>query len=150
MGIIGGNARGPAADTGCKAGIYVFEVVLSGEKHGVPQAAFEVEERSPVAVVALSGDHDAYSAQKLEAELLPLAALRAVVVDLSGTSFIDSSTVSALLKAQRIAGRRGFALVVGAGTGHHVRRLLELTQLDGVLRVHASRHEAIDSLGAAA
>ena len=58
----------------------------------------------PAAVVALVGEHDAYSAQRLENELsVLLNANQRVVIDLRDASFIDSTTLSVLLAARRRA-----------------------------------------------
>ena len=55
-------------------------------------------------MVALVGEHDAYSAQRLENELgVLLDANQRVVIDLRDASFIDSTTLSVLLAARRRA-----------------------------------------------
>ncbi len=66
-----------------------------------------------------------------------------VVVDLSATDFIDSSGLGAL-----IGGLKAARLVEGdlriAGVTEPVRRVLKLTNLDRVLREHASAESAFD------
>lgn len=67
---------------------------------------------------------------------------RAVVIDLSGVSFFSSTGMSALLRAQDLASRRGISLgIVAEGTGQ-VLRTLQLTGLDRVVGVHQSLAEA--------
>src|SRR5438046_9528359 len=69
----------------------------------------------PAAVVALVGEHDTYSAARLEGELSVLIdeGMR-VVVDLRETEFIDSTTLATLLAARRGAEQAelGFAFVL--------------------------------------
>lgn len=66
-----------------------------------------------------------------------------IVVDLSGTEFVDSSGLGALiggLKAARLAG--GDLRI--AGMTEPVRRVLKLTNLDRVLRDHPTPESAFD------
>ncbi len=66
-----------------------------------------------------------------------------IVVDLSATEFVDSSGLGALiggLKAARLAG--GDLRI--AGVTEPVRRVLKLTNLDRVLRDHATAEAAFD------
>lgn len=86
----------------------------------------------PAAVVALVGEHDAYSAQRLENELaLLLDAGQHVVVDLRDTDFIDSTMLSVLLTGRRRAQEEGlgFALVLADCEYTQVHQILELTGL---------------------
>ena len=99
-----------------------------------------------VAMVSLLGEHDAYSAQRLARQLAVLQYEGyAVVIDLSETSFIDSTVVSTLLRAQREAEELGlkFGLVLDDTTGWSVRRLLELTRLDKVFAISGPRRRAL-------
>ena len=58
-----------------------------------------------VGVVSLVGEHDAYSAGRLENELGVLVDSRVhVVVDLTEATFVDSQTLSVLLTARKRAG----------------------------------------------
>jgi anti-anti-sigma factor len=89
-------------------------------------------------VVELKGEHEAYTASKLERELANLVDEGyAVVVDLRRASFIDSKTAGLLLAAHRRAQAKGtpFRVVLGEETGWAVRRLLDLTRLGTVLDV---------------
>jgi anti-sigma B factor antagonist len=84
------------------------------------------------AVVALTGEHEAYTADKLAGHLSTLLAERVgVTVDLREATFIDSTVVGVLIAAHRRAQEAGldFVLQVGGGTGWPVRRLLEVTGL---------------------
>jgi len=84
------------------------------------------------AVVALTGEHEAYTAEKLARQLAALLAERVgVVVDLRQATFIDSTVVGVLIAAHRRAqeSELEFVLRVGGETGWPVRRLLEVTGL---------------------
>jgi anti-sigma B factor antagonist len=96
-------------------------------------------------VIALTGEHDLSSVDELREALDQAAPARLIVVDLSQTAFIDSAVLGALIASHRRAGEDGhrWALVVGQGSGAAVRRILELTGLDAVMPVHASRDDAL-------
>jgi anti-anti-sigma factor len=89
-------------------------------------------------VVELKGEHEAYTATKLERELDNLLDEGyGIVVDLRQASFIDSKTAGLLLAAHRRAEEKGteFRVVLGDNTGWAVRKLLDVTGLDSVLEV---------------
>jgi len=84
------------------------------------------------AVVALRGEHEAYTADKLARQLEALLDEGVPVgVDLRDATFLDSTVVGVLLGAKRHADERGldFVLLMGEQTGWPVRRLLEVTGL---------------------
>jgi anti-anti-sigma factor len=90
------------------------------------------------AVVALSGEHEAYTAEKLARQLSALLEEDVgVTVDLRQTAFIDSTVIGVLLAANRHAQEAGlcFVLRVGDETGWPVHRLLEVTGLGAQLDV---------------
>lgn len=96
----------------------------------------EVQEvvRDGVYWLALSGELDLASASLLQETVNDLAseAISAVVLDLSGLSFMDSTGVRATLDARELFERRGcrFSLIPGPA---QVQRLFELTGLLDVL-----------------
>ncbi|WP_454051338.1 STAS domain-containing protein [Cellulomonas sp. Marseille-Q8402] len=65
-----------------------------------------------------------------------------VVVDLAGTTFLDSSGLGALVGGLRSARAAGGDLRI-AGVGAQVRTVLELTTMDRVLRPYASVEDAV-------
>jgi anti-sigma B factor antagonist len=105
----------------------------------------------PAAVVALVGEHDAYSAQRLENELgVLLDDGLHVVVDLRDASFIDSTTLSALLGARHRAesSTLGFALVLPEQDYTQVNRILDLTGLGSTFVIFGRLEEALASVRA--
>lgn len=108
-----------------------------------------VERTGPdVAVVSLFGEHDAYSAPKLELELALLQFDRySIVIDMTETAFIDSATVSVLLRARENAreSHRKFAVVLDDGTGSAVRTMFDVTGLREVFAMGKTRQAALDA-----
>ena len=100
----------------------------------------------PAAVVALVGEHDAYSSQRLEQELgLLLDEGLRVVVDLRDTEFIDSTTLSVLLGARLRAerARLGFTIVLPSREFTQIRQILELTRLGSAFASYGTLDEAL-------
>jgi anti-anti-sigma factor len=95
-------------------------------------------------VVVLTGEHDLSSVEDLRKAFDQASAASTVMVDLSDTAFIDSAVLGALIASHRDATEHGrrWALIVGNGSGAAVRRILELTGLDAVMPVYASREDA--------
>ena len=105
----------------------------------------------PTAVVALVGEHDAYSSGRLQHELsLLLEGRQRIVVDLTETTFMDSTTLSALLSARRRAEeqRLGFALVLPVDERTQVDELLDLTGLRSAFVIDGGLDDAIADVAA--
>jgi anti-sigma B factor antagonist len=105
----------------------------------------------PTAVVALVGEHDAYSSDRLQQELaLLLEGRQRIVVDLTETTFMDSTTLSALLSARRRAEeqRLGFALVLPVEERTQVDELLDLTGLRSAFVIDGGLDDAIADVAA--
>jgi anti-anti-sigma factor len=88
--------------------------------------------------VALPGEHEAYSADKLARSLAGLIdECVPVVVDLRQATFIDSTVVGVLIVASRRAREAGlrFEVLLGEETGWPVRRLLAVTGLSSEIDV---------------
>jgi anti-anti-sigma factor len=106
-----------------------------------------LENDGETVVVVLRGEHDISTAPEVRAELdRALESGHDVVVDLSLTEFIDSSILGVLVSAHRTASSAvpaggGFALV--ATPAGPVTRLLELVAVSDVMRVYATRAEAL-------
>lgn len=102
-----------------------------------------VERPGPgVAVVAVSGEHEMFSAPRLTRELETLIDEgTAIVVDLTQADFLDSAIVSVLLRARWDAQQRGcrLALVLDDSTGWSVSRLFEVTGLTDVFQTAHDR-----------
>ena len=105
----------------------------------------------PAAVVALLGEHDAYSAERLEGELSSLMDEgQRIVVDLRDTAFIDSTTLSVLLGARLHAEQSslGFALLLPDGHYTQVHQILELTGLGPTFAIFGKLDAALRAVRA--
>ena len=97
------------------------------------------------AVVAVHGELDINSAAELRAALDDgYAPSRCVVVDLVGTTFLDSTALGIISGAAKSLERGGGSLTVVASDPRIVR-IFKLTGLDRSIRVEASLAEAIAS-----
>jgi len=106
---------------------------------------------SGVKVLALEGEHDIYTAPKLRDKLSGLVdAGPSLIVDLSETTFVDSSILGALLNArqQAIEAGTGFAVCVAPAAEPAVRRVFELTGLTDTLPVLDSLELASEAASA--
>jgi anti-sigma B factor antagonist len=99
------------------------------------------------AVVALRGELDMADAAVVAEALTAVAAGEpAIVVDLAGLEFIDSSGVAALARGRRQARRAGGDLVLAAPR-QKVMRVLAVTRLAEALAVYATVEEAVGEAG---
>jgi anti-anti-sigma factor len=102
-------------------------------------------------VVALVGEHDAYSAERLENELsVLLEEGRRIVVDLRDAAFIDSTTLSVLLRARHRAEQSslGFALLLTDQTYTQVNQILDLTGLGPTFAIFGKLDDALAAVRA--
>jgi anti-sigma B factor antagonist len=98
-------------------------------------------------VIALSGEVDLYTAPEFKQQLLDVIAegAREVIVDLTSTTFIDSTTLGVLVggvKRLRPAGGQ-LSLVC---SDRNITKIFEITGLDRVFTIHATRDEAIEAI----
>jgi anti-sigma B factor antagonist len=99
-----------------------------------------------VAVLAVQGEHDVYTAPSITEQVDSLIAERMpFVIDLTPATFVDSSVLRVLLEARRRADEEGvgFAVALGQDDSGAVRRVLEVTGLIPVLPVHPARDAAV-------
>ncbi len=100
-------------------------------------------------VIALAGEVDLYTAPEFKQELLDVIAKGAkhVVIDLSETTFIDSTTLGVLVGGvKRLRTNDGQLSLVCSD--RNITKIFEITGLDRVFTIHASRDEALASLAA--
>ena len=101
-----------------------------------------------VAVVTLYGEHETYGAIAIERRLAGLALRgRALVVDLSRATFLDSAVLGALLRARSHAERAGttLVLVLAGAREPAIPRIFEITGLLRAFRTAPSREAAVDA-----
>jgi anti-sigma B factor antagonist len=101
------------------------------------------EQEAGKVVIVVEGELDMNTAPLLERELDAATAApdAAVLLDLSGCEFIDSTGIALIVKAwQKLEGEDRFAL---CGVGDQVKRVLEITGLESTIPTHATRQEAL-------
>jgi anti-anti-sigma factor len=91
-----------------------------------------------VRVVALTGELDFLSASDLGARLSDLRGQtgNAVVIDVSGLTFIDSTGLNVLVAG--VQAIQATSSVVVAGASKHVSRVFEIVRLDETVRVEST------------
>jgi anti-anti-sigma factor len=118
-----------------------------------PCGTVEVTHRDDVWRLALHGEHDVSTTQRLdEAMQAPRAGGTTVVVDLTHTTFIDSSVINWLARCQARTCQPGNTLrlaVVGPPPGTHVGRFVELVHLGQIVPVYPTPQAALAALGTA-
>ena len=103
----------------------------------------DVQQRDGCAVLFVSGEVDLATAPQLRQQLVDLVAdgHRRIVVDMTGTEFLDSTGLGALVVGlKRLRAHDGEMRVVC--TTPRVRKVFELTHVDRVLPLFESVDEA--------
>lgn len=94
-----------------------------------------IVEEGEIVVVILKGDIDLEHSSRMRQNLLDiLVDARAVIVDLSGVSMIDSSGIASLLEGFQEARKKGKDFILAA-PGDPVMRVLKLARLDTVFQI---------------
>jgi anti-sigma B factor antagonist len=91
-------------------------------------------------LLVLSGEIDMSCAQAIQEDGLKLLAVdgcRALVIDLMDVSFMDSTGLGALIGLRNASREMGAPLVL-LDPSPRVRRVLEITRLDGVFEIGQS------------
>jgi anti-anti-sigma factor len=92
-------------------------------------------------VLHVFGEVDIFTAPELESAIAGSVRIgRLLIVNLLECRYIDSTVIALLMRAQKALGDR--LRIVTAETGT-VRRVLTLTEVDRVLRVTSTIHEAL-------
>jgi anti-sigma B factor antagonist len=106
-----------------------------------------------VASVAVAGEVDLYTAPALKAAISETIdnGTRSLLVDLSRTTFIDSTTLGVLMGAVKRLRPTGGELAI-ACSDPNVRKIFAITLLDRIFAIYDTPDEAIEHLrtGAAA
>lgn len=99
-------------------------------------------------VIALSGEVDLYTAPEFKQQLLEVIGQggRQVVVDLSDTTFIDSTTLGVLVGGVKRLRPSGGQLSLVC-SDRNITKIFEITGLNKVFPIYATRDEALGSLG---
>ncbi len=101
--------------------------------------------------LSLVGEMDLYTAPDLKHELLEAIeqGARTVVVDLTETTFLDSTALGVLLGAVKRLRSEGGRIVIVC-RDRNIRKIFEITLLDRVFPIFETRAEALEKLREAA
>jgi anti-sigma B factor antagonist len=98
-------------------------------------------------LIALEGEADLYTAPELKRELQDVIDQGAdsVIVDLTETTFIDSTTLGVLIGGvKRLRPKGGSVSLIC--TDPNIRKIFEITLLDRVFPIYETRSEAMQQL----
>jgi anti-sigma B factor antagonist len=99
-------------------------------------------------VISLAGEVDLYTAPEFKQQLLEVIAQggKEVVVDFSGTTFIDSTTLGVLVGGvKRLRSNDGQLSLVCSD--RNITKIFEITGLDRVFTIYPTRDEAVAKAG---
>jgi anti-sigma B factor antagonist len=100
-------------------------------------------------VISLAGEVDLYTAPEFKQQLLDVIAEGGtdVIVDFSGTTFIDSTTLGVLVGGvKRLRAQDGRLSLVCSD--RNITKIFEITGLDRVFTIYPTRDEALAKTGA--
>ena len=100
-------------------------------------------------VISLAGEVDLYTAPEFKQQLLQVISdgAKNVIVDFSNTTFIDSTTLGVLVGGvKRLRTNEGQLSLVCSD--RNITKIFEITGLDRVFTIYATRDEAVNSAGA--
>ena len=100
-------------------------------------------------VISLAGEVDLYTAPEFKQQLLDVISQggKNVVVDFTNTTFIDSTTLGVLVGGvKRLRTNDGQLSLVCSD--RNITKIFEITGLDRVFTIYATRDEAVEQLQA--
>jgi len=112
-------------------------------------AEFEFDQRDGVLVATIAGEVDSSNASELRLALsdrLPSAA-SALILDLSGVSYLDSSGIQLLFELGRRLGARRQAMRLVVPADAPMRRVLELCDVATVAPMDPEVEQALRAIG---
>ena len=103
--------------------------------------------RDDAYLIALAGEVDLYTAPEFKQQLLEVVGQggKDVVVDFSGTTFIDSTTLGVLVGGVKRLRQNGGQLAL-VSTDRNITKIFEITGLNKVFPIYDSRDEAVGSI----
>ncbi|HYI99292.1 MAG TPA: STAS domain-containing protein [Thermoleophilaceae bacterium] len=98
-------------------------------------------------VIELGGEIDLYTAPEFKERMVELieSGKKRIVVDLSAATFIDSTTLGVLVGGVKRLRPAGGSLALVC-TDQNITKIFEITGLDRVFPIHATRDEALGAV----
>jgi anti-sigma B factor antagonist len=127
------------------AGTSAAGLARTGDRLAVDRFWIDEEYPEPRTVVlGVHGEADLHVVDMLQERLGEIIEEnpRAVVLDLTGTTFLDSTAMAVLLRAMKSLHAKGGRFRVVAPR-YEIRRIFEMTLLDRVFDVDRSRQESV-------
>jgi anti-sigma B factor antagonist len=111
----------------------------------------EMVDQGADCIVSLGGEVDLYTAPELKQELHRLVGEGStrIIIDMSETTFIDSTTLGVLLSVVKRVRPDGGAVVLVC-PDRNVKRIFEITLLDRVFAIVDTRDEALAEFASSA
>jgi anti-sigma B factor antagonist len=99
------------------------------------------------AVIALKGEVDLYTAPEFKSELIRVieGGTQNVVIDLTDTTFIDSTTLGVLISGLKRVRPKGGQLPLVI-TDRNIKKIFDITGLDRVFPIYEARSSALETL----
>jgi anti-sigma B factor antagonist len=99
-------------------------------------------------LISLAGEVDLYTAPEFKQQLLEVIAqgAKTVLVDLTDTTFIDSTTLGVLVGGVKRLRPNGGQLVLVCDD-RNITKIFEITGLDRVFTIYPNREDALAALG---
>jgi anti-sigma B factor antagonist len=111
----------------------------------VRELAISTEQVGPeAAVIVLTGEVDLYTCPEFKEDLLRVIGdgAKLVAVDLTPTTFIDSTALGVLLRGVERLRQKGGRLTVIC-VDPNMTKIFEVTGLDRIFAIHATRDDAL-------
>jgi anti-anti-sigma factor len=120
---------------------------MNTSTHSIDEPTVELRRPRPdTALIVLGGEHDLATAPRFQETVdQALSCCCNLIVDVSEATFIDSSTISAFVRAKDRAERSGGRFNLVLGTAAIVERALEVSGMIPVLRVVPNVDQALDA-----
>jgi anti-sigma B factor antagonist len=125
---------------------------VSNQRAEPDDGVIAIREHQPgMMVVSLTGEVDIMRSPDLQVSLQDainrIKGKGAVVVDLSGVTYMDSSGVATLVRGLQLSRKKGVGLVL-CSLQDRVRSIFEIARLDTVFPIASSLDAAIDAASA--
>ena len=111
-------------------------------------ATFEVRRHGPAGIVDIRGDVTAGSEEVLMNAYDEVGDARAVILNFSELSYMNSGGIGLLVTLLVRVNRRSQSLLA-FGLSDHYRQIFELTRLDEAVGIHDTESDALAAAGAA-